>query len=106
MGIASSLTLGEVCGKAGITPQTYYRWRYEYGGMKLSQSKRLKELQSVNSRLKRAVADLTLDKLVLKEALEENSGLLLAPPVRGAPSRRTTGSKEKFLSSRPYALKT
>ena len=56
----------------GITEQTYYRWRKEYGGMKVSQARRLKELEQENTRLKRAVADLTLDKLVLKEALEGN----------------------------------
>ena len=56
----------------GITEQTYYRWRKEYGGMKLSQARRLKELEQENSRLKRAVADLTLDKLILREALEGN----------------------------------
>ena len=56
----------------GITEQTYYRWRKEYGGMNISQARRLKELEQENSRLKRAVADLILDKLVLKEALEGN----------------------------------
>ena len=56
----------------GITEQTYYRWRKEYGGMKVSQARRLKGLEQENSRLKRAVADLTLDKLILREALEGN----------------------------------
>jgi putative transposase len=56
----------------GITEQTYYRWRKEYGGMKVSQARRLKELEQENTRLKRAVADLTLDKLILREALEGN----------------------------------
>jgi putative transposase len=56
----------------GITEQTYYRWRKEYGGMKVSQARRLKELEQENARLKRAVADLTLDKLILREALEGN----------------------------------
>lgn len=56
----------------GITEQTYERWRKEYGGMKVSQARRLKELEQENTRLKRAVADLTVDKLVLKEALEGN----------------------------------
>jgi transposase-like protein len=53
----------------GITEQTYYRWTKEYGGMKVSQARRLKELEQENTRLKRAVADLTLDKLILREAL-------------------------------------
>ena len=56
----------------GITEQTYYRWRKEYGGMKVSQARRLKELEQENARLKRAVADLTLDKLILRETLEGN----------------------------------
>jgi len=56
----------------GITEQTYYRWRKEYGGMKVFQERRLKELEQENARLKRAAADLTLDKLILREALEGN----------------------------------
>jgi putative transposase len=56
----------------GIAEQTYYRWRKEYGGMKVSQARRLKEPEQENARLKRAVADSTLDKLVLREALEGN----------------------------------
>ena len=63
----------------GITEQTYYRWRREYGGMKVSQARRLKELERENGRLKRAVADLTLDKLILEEAAE---GKLLSPERR------------------------
>jgi len=62
----------QVCRTLGITEQTYYRWRNEYGGLKIDQVKRLKELERENSRLKRAVADLTLDKLILKEAVEGN----------------------------------
>jgi putative transposase len=62
----------QVCRTLGITEQTYYRWRNEYGGRKIDQVKRLKELERENNRLKRAVADLTLDKLILKEAAEGN----------------------------------
>ena len=51
---------------------TYYRWRKEYGGLKLDQAKRLKELERENARLRKAVSDLTLDKLILKEAAEGN----------------------------------
>ena len=65
-------SIAQVSRELGITEQTYYRWRKEYGGMKVSQAKRLKELEQENARLKRAVADLTLDKLVLREALEGN----------------------------------
>ena len=56
----------------GMTEQTYYRWRAEYGGLKLDQVKRLKLLEQENGRLRRAVADLTLEKLVLKEAAAGN----------------------------------
>ena len=60
----------------GVTEVTYYRWRSEYGGMKLDQIKRLKELEIENTRLRKAVSDLTLDKLILKEAAKGNmSGL-------------------------------
>lgn len=60
------------CREVGITEQTYYRWRKEYGGMQVSQAKRLKDLEKENSRLKKAVAELTLDKLILKEAAAGN----------------------------------
>ena len=56
----------------GVTVQTYYRWRREYGGMNRDQAKRLKELETENVRLRRAVLDLTLDKLILKEAARGN----------------------------------
>lgn len=65
-------TVQEICRKWNITDPTYYRWRQEYGGLKLDQAKRLKDLERENARLKRAVADLTLDKLILKEAAEGN----------------------------------
>lgn len=68
----SQKTIAVVCRGLGITEQTYYRWRKLYGGMKVSQARRLKELEKENSRLKQAVADLTIDKLILKEALEGN----------------------------------
>jgi len=61
-----------ICRSLGITEQTYYRWRKDYGGMKVSQARRLKDLEKENGRLKKAVAELTLDKLILKEALEGN----------------------------------
>ena len=64
--------LPEICRELGVTANTYYRWRKEYGGMQVNQAKRLKELEKENSRLKRAVADLTLDNQILKEASEGN----------------------------------
>ena len=62
----------QVVRSLGVSEQTYYRWRKESGGMKVSQVRRLKDLEKENVRLKRAVADLTLDKLILQEALEGN----------------------------------
>lgn len=62
--------VGQVCRTLGISEQTYYRWRREYGGLKVSQARRMNELERENTRLKRPVADLTLDKLILEEALE------------------------------------
>jgi len=70
--LAKGRTVVEVVRTLGITEQTYYRWRAEYGGLKVEQAKRLKDLARENARLKRAVADLTLDKLILKEAAEGN----------------------------------
>lgn len=66
-------TLGEGCRSLGVTEQTYYRWRKEYGGLKMNQAKRWKELEQENTQLRRAVADRTLDKLILKEAARGNS---------------------------------
>jgi putative transposase len=60
----------EVCRSLGISDSTYYKWRKEYGGMQVSQAKRLKELERENSRLKKAVADLTVDKLILQEVVQ------------------------------------
>ena len=61
-------TIAQVCQKLAISEQTFHRWRNEYGGMKADAAKRLKELEEENRRLKQAVADLTLDKQILKEA--------------------------------------
>ena len=62
-------TVGEVCRSLGISDQTYYRWRKEYGGMRTEQARRLKDLEQENARLKRLVADLALDNAIIKEAL-------------------------------------
>ena len=72
VGLSQGRRVGEICRSLGISEQSYYRWRSEYGGMKLEQVKRLKELEKENVRLKTAVAELTLDKLILKEAAEGN----------------------------------
>jgi transposase-like protein len=71
--LSKGLTTGEVCKKLGITENTYYRWRREYGGLRIDQAKRLKELERENSRLKRIVADQALDITILKEASRGNS---------------------------------
>ena len=65
-------TVGEVCRKLGISEQTYYRWRKGYGGMRVDQAKRLKELEKENAWLKKLVADLSLDNDILKEAARGN----------------------------------
>ena len=70
--LSKGKTVAEASREVGITEQTYYRWRKEYGGMQVSQARRLKELEKENGRLKRAVAELTLDKLILKEVAEGN----------------------------------
>ncbi len=70
--LSQGQTVAQVCRPFGITEQTSYRWRNEYGGLKLDQAKRLKDLEQENTRLKRAVAALTLDKLILKEAAGGN----------------------------------
>lgn len=65
------VSVGEVCRKAGISEQTYYRWRQKYGGLMPSEMKRLKQLEEENIRLKRLVADLSLDKEMLQEVVRK-----------------------------------
>ncbi len=72
VGIANGRKIREVCRDLGVSEQTYYRWRREYGGMKTSQAKRLQDLEKEVQLLKRAVADLTVEKLILKEAARGN----------------------------------
>lgn len=71
--LANGAAVADVCKKLGIAEQTYFRWRHQYGGMKSDDMKRLKELEKENGRLKKAVAELTLDKQILHEALRGNS---------------------------------
>jgi putative transposase len=70
--IANGKTTPQACRDAEITAQTYYRWRKEFGGLKLDQAKRLKELEKENSRLKRLVAELSLEKQVLRDVAQGN----------------------------------
>ena len=69
---AQGKPVAEAIRSIGVTEVTYYRWRSEYGGLKGDQVKRLKELEAENTRLRRAVSDLTLEKLILKEAASGN----------------------------------
>ncbi len=70
--LSQGATIGEASRKIGVTEQTYYRWRKEYDGMRLEQAKRLNELEKENSRLKKLVADISLDNAILKEAARGN----------------------------------
>jgi len=71
--LSQGATIAVVSKKIGVSDYTYYRWRKEYGGMRVDQAHRLKELEQENSRLKRVVADLVLDNAILKEAARGNS---------------------------------
>ena len=94
--LAQGQSVGQACRTLGVSEQSYYRWRKEYGGLRTDQAKRLKDLEKENGRLRKAISDLTLDKLILKEALEGNpnweiseSVLLqanIAKPVAGSGS--------------------
>ena len=72
VGLANGKRVAMVSRELGISEQTYYRWRQEFGGMKVDQARRFKELEKENARLKRAVANLTVDKLILEEATKGN----------------------------------
>ena len=71
--ISQGVRVGQASRQIGVTEQTYYRWRREYGGMRIEQARRLKELERENSRLKNVVAELSLDNAILKEAARGNS---------------------------------
>jgi len=70
--LSQGSTVGEASKKIGVTEQTYYRWRKEYGGMRVEQARRLKEIEKENSWLRKLVADLSLDNAILKEAARGN----------------------------------
>jgi transposase-like protein len=70
--LAQGMTIGAICRQLSVSEQSYYRWRKQYGGLKISQVKRMKDMERENARLKKAVAELTLDKVILKKALEGN----------------------------------
>jgi transposase-like protein len=71
--LSQGKAVAEVCRALGVTEQTYYRWRREFGSLRMEQARRLKQLEQENTRLRRAVADLTLDKQILLEAARGNS---------------------------------
>lgn len=70
--VGKGKTTGQACKQLGFAEQSYYRWRKEYGGLQINQAKRLKELERENARLKKMVADLSLDKDILNEAIKGN----------------------------------
>jgi putative transposase len=72
VGLANGKSTPQACKEAEITAQTYYRWRKEFGGLKVDQAKRLKELERENAKLKRLVAELSLEKQILKDVAEGN----------------------------------
>lgn len=70
--LAQGGTVLDACRRLGVTEQTYYRWRKEYGGLKVDQARRMKDLERENARLRQAVSELTLDKVILQEAARGN----------------------------------
>ena len=89
------LSQGESVGKAvksiGVTEQTYYRWRKEYGGLQVNQAKRLKDMEKENDRLRKAISDLMLDKQILEEVIKDPKGSAAksSKPLAQAPSSQT-----------------
>src|ERR687884_286200 len=95
--VSQGQSVAEAIRAIGVTEVTYYRWRREFGGLKSDQVKRLKELEAENARLRKAVADLTLDKQILAEAARGNSGA----PRAGAPVSSTSCTRRGCPSAAP-----
>ena len=92
--------VGELVPKVGISEQTFYRWKKQYVGLEIAQVRQLKQLQEENQRLKRLVADLTLDKTMLQDVLAKNSKASATPPNKAAdapPSREGAHCRFRFL---------
>ncbi len=70
--LAQGASTADACRRIAVSEQTYYRWRKEYGGLKIDQARRMKDLEKENVRLRRAISDLTLDNLILQEAARGN----------------------------------
>ena len=104
VGLAKGLAVPEVCRKLGVAEQTYYRWRKEYGGLRREQAKRLRELEQENLRLKKLVADLSLDNAILKEAAQGNFGARPRDDRRwpGCGMRWATRSSRSAGPARPW----
>ena len=92
MGVSNGKTTPQACKEAGIVEQTYFRWRKEYGGLQIDQAKRLKELEQENAKLKRLVANLSLDKLVLEDFARGNFEARTDGGVRSSMRARRIGS--------------
>jgi len=102
VGIANGKLTPQACKEAEITVQTFYRWRKEYGGLKLDQAKRLKELEKENAKLKRVVAELSLEKQVLKDIADVNSLIRVGTKTRaGQDEYRTLSQLEFSVSLKP-----
>ena len=97
--VSQGRSVAEAVRSIGVTQFTYYRWRKEFGGLKTDQVKRLKELEEENERLRKAVSDLTLEKLVLREAA---SGNFRAPPA-AVPASTTSGRSSRCRNALPAA---
>ena len=88
----------EVCRQVGITEQTFYRWKKQYVGLEIDQVRQLKQLQEENGKLKKLVAELSLDKVMLQDVLAKKNWKALAPPPRGELSaRRVPGEPETCM---------
>ena len=88
--IANGKTTPQACKEAEITQQTYYRWRKEFGGLKLDQAKRMKELERENAKLKRLVAELSLEKQILKDVASGNFSAMSGGVVRWSVRAKST----------------
>jgi len=100
-------TTSEACRRIAVTEQTYYRWRREYGGLKTDQARRMKDLEKENARLRRAVSDLTLDKLILQEGPRETSEPRAPPTLYRSRAPRAGGVRAAGVSrarSAPVSL--
>ena len=101
------MPVGDVCRQVGISEQTFYRWKKVYGGMLPSEARELKQLRDESTKLKRLVADLSLDKVMLQDVVQKNSkarqatgsGALLDGPLRVS-ERRACGSRGAILVAR------